>query len=74
MSSPERFIAAVLADPEHKLPMPNVARLFSAEGEQIDTWDQFWLALLADGSIKPQIIATPAETPAEPVETADHTA
>lgn len=47
----DRYIDVVLADPSHKLPMPGAARFFSAEGEKVDSWDPFWLALLADGSI-----------------------
>ena len=50
----DRIITAHLADPTHKLPVPNGGgRLFSTadEGEQIDTWDPFWIGVLKDGSI-----------------------
>ena len=54
MPDPNRYIFAHLADPGHKLPFPRSARLFSAsdEGEQIDSYDPFWIQLLADGSVK----------------------
>jgi len=47
-----RFIRVKLANPDHKMPMPGQARLFGAV-ETADTYDAFWLCLLADGSVIP---------------------
>ena len=48
------IMTAHLADPQHKLPVPNAGgRLFSieAEGEQINIDDAFWRGLVRDGSL-----------------------
>jgi hypothetical protein len=60
----ERFIDVVLADPSHRLPLPGSASLFPETGARVDTWDPFWLILLADGSLMPAPAAAPA--PAAP--------
>jgi len=67
----ERYIDVVLADASHKLPMPGVPRFFSVEGERVDSWDPFWLALLADGSIERK--PDPAPEPEQP-EVSDYAA
>jgi hypothetical protein len=52
MTSPNRTIAALLADPSHTLPMPDRGgRPFSKGGELVDGADPFWMARFADGSI-----------------------
>jgi hypothetical protein len=56
----DRYLDVVLSDPSHRLPMPGTARLFSADGEKVDSWDGFWLMLMADGSIKPKPAPAPA--------------
>ena len=61
---PSRYFAAVLADPSHKLPLPDRGgRHFLEDGEVIDSAEPFYAHLLADGSLKPK--------PAEPVKLAD---
>jgi hypothetical protein len=66
---PSRYFAAVLADPSHKLPLPDRGgRHFLEEGEVIDSAEPFYAHLLADGSLKPK----PADpVPSEPVKPAD---
>ena len=71
---PSRFFAAVLADPSHKLPLPDRGgRHFSVEpdGEIVDSADPFYGHLLADGSLirKPADVAetAPAATDAPKV-------
>ncbi len=67
---PSRFVAAVLSDPTHKLPLPDKGgRLFLAAGETVDSWDPFYSHLLGDGSLrlKPaEIAAEPAAVPETP--------
>ncbi len=47
-----RLTLVKLADPDHRLPMPDRGgRPFSADGESVDLDAPFWLACLADGSI-----------------------
>ena len=49
---PSRHVEAVLADPTHKLPLPDRnGRLFLAEGEVVDRENAFYAQLFADGSL-----------------------
>lgn len=55
--APERFVTVRLADPTHKLPMPGArGRLFSQDGERVDSWQPFWKMCLKDGSV---VVAPP---------------
>jgi len=46
-----RKIYAVLANLDHKLPVPNTKRFFLQEGEYIDADEAFWHYCLNDGSL-----------------------
>lgn len=57
-----RIVAAVLADLEHKLPIPGQpGMVFPTEGRPIDIDDPFWLSLVTDGSLK---VVEPGHAPA----------
>ena len=58
MTDSNRHVFVRLADPSHKLPIPNSKRLFPAEGELVDTYDPYWLQLIGDGSV---VVGEPAE-------------
>ena len=61
---PSRFVEAVLGDPAHKLPLPDRGgRHFLAEGETIDSFDPFYAALLADGSLQRRPANAPQSKP-----------
>lgn len=65
---PSRHVEAVLADPTHKLPLPDRnGRLFLAEGEVVDRQDAFYAQLFADGSlvVKPAAPAAKVEAKAD---------
>lgn len=68
----DRYVQAHLVDASHLLPVPGGGRFFSAsdEGELIDRYDQFWLGLIADGSIalgpRPAAPAPPSPPPPAP--------
>lgn len=59
-----KTMRCVLANPGHKLPMPDRGgRLFKPEGETVDVEDPFWMALLRDGSIRPEEKRAPQKAP-----------
>ena len=64
----ERFIDVKLADDSHHLPLPGSSALFPKEGLRVDSWDGFWLQLLADGSIVPAspVVSGPSPFAATP--------
>ncbi len=68
----ERYIRAHLVDASHTLIVPGTQRQFSREagGELIDRYDDFWRALLSDGSLAPGERAPlqPGEIPAQTTE------
>lgn len=65
---PIHLARVVLGNPEHRLPMPGTKRLFGVI-EVVDVREAFWLACLADGSIR--LAPEPAEAAPAPEPAAD---
>lgn len=61
-----RLAFVILANPEHKLPMPGTItrQMFPADGSLVNLDEPFWIAALQDGSVK---LAPPATFPGSPL-------